>query len=265
MVADASACLPCKLCDINATTTGACSGSGSSDLVSCTCNKGYTGNGVSCSACYGPTASWLTNFCQGVDQGKVTAAIQSNTAITDWCTLPNVKSPCESSFSTSKATFFAGNASYSLQVAGSPFVPAAISASQSKEIMSAAFKRFRASNADSCTATDKGVSCRDQVALLAVPGLLVKSTRGQFHICVHEITRPICVRSDAHDPPLPLPSPDCERVTVTVFFLPFSTLLTLTSTTCRSRVPSRLRAGSQHHVSTRLRRQHQQPVHFSGG
>ncbi len=173
------------MCDINATTTGACTGTGTADVVACTCNRGFNGTGVACTACYGATATWLTSFCQGVDQGKVTAAIKSSNEGVDWCTAP-AKQPCDTGFSSSRASFYAGNASYSLQVAGSPFVPAVISAAQSRDIMKAAFQRFRASHADSCTVTAQGVSCREQVALLAVPGLLVQSSPGQ---CQSSLTK----------------------------------------------------------------------------
>ena len=41
-------CVSCSTCSVYATTTGSCSGYGSTSDVSCTCNSGYTGNGYSC-------------------------------------------------------------------------------------------------------------------------------------------------------------------------------------------------------------------------
>jgi hypothetical protein len=178
--ADASACLACKACDANADTTGACTGNGTADVVNCACRQGYSGTGVSCTACFGSTADWLTSFCEGIEQGRVKAAVSSAGAGVDWCS-PPASTPCDGSFSAARAAFYAGNASHSLQVAGSPFVPAVISASLSKDIMRAAFRRFRASRADACTVTAEGaVSCKEQVALLAVPGLLIQSYPGSW-------------------------------------------------------------------------------------
>jgi hypothetical protein len=167
------------VCHINGITEAACTGTGTADAVRCTCKPGYLGNGVVCTQCYGPVATWLTSFCQGIDLGKVEEAITSLIPGVDWCTRP-ATTPCVTSFSTDRAFYYAGNTSYSLQVAGSSFVPAAISAAQSRNIMRAAFQRFRAasSRADSCNVTALGVSCREQVALLAVPGLLIHSTPG---------------------------------------------------------------------------------------
>jgi hypothetical protein len=175
--AGASACLSCKVCDVNANTNGACPGNGTADVVRCACKPGYNGTGVNCTACYGSTSDWLTSFCQGVDQGKVMAAIRTPSAGIDWCTPPD-SIPCDGSFSSERAAFYAGNLSYSLQVAASPFVPAVITAAQSRDIMQAAFRRFRASNKDACKATAQGVSCSEKVALLAVPGLLIQSSPG---------------------------------------------------------------------------------------
>ena len=49
---DGSFCSPCKVCGLQATTSGTpCNGGYPYDSVACTCNGGYYGNGVQCNLC----------------------------------------------------------------------------------------------------------------------------------------------------------------------------------------------------------------------
>lgn len=54
-------CTACKKCDGNATLTGHCLG-GLVDGISCCCNAGYYGNGVQCTIC--PARTYANTACQ---------------------------------------------------------------------------------------------------------------------------------------------------------------------------------------------------------
>jgi hypothetical protein len=170
-------CSLCKVCDDNAETFGSCLEGGSRDLVNCSCNAGYVGNGVSCTLCANKTKTWLMDNCLDVNQSYIEYSIRKRGKAVDWCDVPNITA-CTYSFPSYRAVFSAGNATLSQSIASGQFLASVVTPALASQIMNAAFSKNVGSEGAACTITAEGSSCSGVVPLLAVPGLLISTTPG---------------------------------------------------------------------------------------
>jgi len=175
-------CSLCKICDINALTSGICMPGGTRDVVNCSCNAGYEGNGVSCELCSNKTINWLTNNCLNVNRSFVEKIIKQRGKAVEWCQAPS-GTACTYEFPSYRAIFSAGNTTLSESLASGQFLVSSVTPALAAQAMNMAFSKNAGGSGVSCTITADGSSCNGVIALLAVPGLLLSTVPGHCIQC----------------------------------------------------------------------------------
>ena len=133
-----AACIPCKICDDNASAIGACPAGSLVDSITCTCNVGYMGSGTTCTPC--PTETWLLQFCTDTSATSITAALYTASGgDLAWCTQPTYLM-CPATYPSWRMLYTAGDASVQALLQA-PFVPATVGLALSAQVVEAMFRK----------------------------------------------------------------------------------------------------------------------------
>jgi hypothetical protein len=139
---------------------------------------------VACDWC--PADAWLLDTCDGASQPLISAAFPPDGGL-GWCHSPTA-SACTYGFPSSRAIYAAGDDALAAALASAEFAPASLSLGEARQIIAASFRKHASGFGVPCTVAANGSSCSGSTALLAVPGLLIKTVPGA---------------STAHPPPSP--------------------------------------------------------------
>ena len=176
---------------------------GTRDVVNCSCNAGYVGNGISCELCSNKTINWLTSNCLDVNRSFVEYAIKKRGKVVGWCQAPS-GTACTYNFPSYRAVFSAGNATLSQSIASGQFLVSSVTPALAAQVMNLAFSKNAGGSGVSCTITANGSTCDGVIPLLAVPGLLLSTEPGYlidssqrpfqelattdlYHLCISQV------------------------------------------------------------------------------